>query len=135
MKIKQYIRSYVHLVAIFLNRHFKNKVTPNQITYIGLIMHLPIGFLIALQDNALAAVLLAFFGLFDTLDGELARLQKKDSPSGMLLDASTDRFKEVIIYTGIAYQLLKLYPTQPAVIYALIALGASMSVSYVKALS
>lgn len=133
MKIKQYIRSYVRLLAKYINRLSNGKITPNQITYIGLIAHIPIGFLIANKDNLLAAILLVIFGLFDTLDGELARLQKKDSPQGMVLDASTDRFKEVIIYAGITYQLLKVYPNQPAVVYAIIALGASMSVSYIKA--
>jgi len=95
-------------------------------------MHLPIAYLIAIGSNLWAAILLVFFGLFDTLDGELARLQKRDSPSGMLLDASTDRIKEVILYSGAAYILAKGdHPT--TAVWAVAACGASLSVSYIKA--
>ena len=79
-----------------------------------------------------AALLLVIFGLFDTLDGELARLQGRSSARGMLLDASTDRMKEMLLYTGIAYFLAT--GDDPATsAWAAAALGASVCVSYVKA--
>lgn len=95
-------------------------------------MHVPIAVLIATGHNLVAAVLLLVFGLFDTLDGELARLQKRASPSGMLLDASTDRMKETLLYTGVAYALATgAHPSMAA--WAAAACGASLCVSYVKA--
>jgi phosphatidylglycerophosphate synthase len=75
---------------------------------------------------------LVIFGLFDTLDGELARLQKRASSAGMLLDASTDRMKEVLLYSGIAYSLA-VSPQPATAAWAAFALGASICVSYVKA--
>jgi CDP-diacylglycerol---glycerol-3-phosphate 3-phosphatidyltransferase len=76
--------------------------------------------------------LLIIFGLFDTLDGEIARLQGRDSPRGMLLDASTDRMKETLLYTGVAYVLATGgHPATAA--WAAAACGASLCVSYVKA--
>ena len=122
----------MHRVAFYLNHIFGDRLTPNMVTYVGFIMHIPIAFLIADRANILAAVLLIVFGLFDTLDGELARIQKKDSARGMLLDASTDRFKEVFLFAGVAYQLVQ--TASPfIVVMTVLALGFSMSVSYVKA--
>lgn len=95
-------------------------------------MHIPIALLIAFGYFIPAAILLIVFGLFDALDGELARLQKRASQQGMLLDASTDRMKEVLLYTGAAYVLaLGDQPEFAAV--AVLACGASLCVSYIKA--
>lgn len=107
-------------------------MTPNAITVFGLLMHIPIAIFIARGRLVLAGILLIIFGLFDVLDGELARLQKKSSVRGMLLDATTDRMKETMLYSGAAFYLAN--GTQPAAaVWAVIACGASLTVSYVKA--
>lgn len=130
--VRKFIRAYMHRVAQLLNRWSNGKLTPNTVTIVGFLMHIPIALLIAGRHNWWAAGLLVVFGLFDTLDGELARLQKRDSVRGMLLDASTDRFKEVLLYSGAAYAFaLSAHPT--TAVWAVAACGASLSVSYVKA--
>jgi phosphatidylglycerophosphate synthase len=98
----------------------------------GFAMHIPIAYLIAVEQNYWAAGLLVVFGLFDALDGELARLQGKASSAGMVLDASTDRMKEVLLYTGATYALASSAHPKHAV-WAVAACGASLCVSYVKA--
>jgi len=120
-------------IAEFINHATHGSVSPDTVTVVGCAMHIPIAILIGLRHyNLLAAGLLLIFGLFDTLDGELARLQKRDSARGMLLDASTDRLKEMLLYTGIGYALaLSNHPATAALAAA--ACGASISVSYVKA--
>lgn len=126
------VRRYMTAIARMLDRLFGRNITPNMVTLIGLLMHIPIALLIAFGYYLAAAVLLIIFGLFDTLDGELARLQKRVSNGGMLLDASTDRFKEVILYSGVAYVLAN--STHPSLAaWAAAACGASICVSYVKA--
>lgn len=131
-KIKQLVRKVMREIADFINRVSNGKISPNTITWLGLVAHIPISLLIANGSYILAAGLLVIFGLFDTLDGELARLQRRASPSGMLLDASTDRMKEVILYTGVASSLISSDSSSWAPI-AVIACGASLSVSYIKA--
>jgi CDP-diacylglycerol--glycerol-3-phosphate 3-phosphatidyltransferase len=130
--IKTHVRAGMRVVAIGLNKLSKGKVTPNGITIFGTLMHIPIAVLIATDNFAWAAVLLVIFGLFDTLDGELARLQDRSSVKGMLLDASTDRIKEAMLYTGVAY-VLAVGPHPATAAFAAAAVGASISVSYVKA--
>ncbi|HSX29493.1 MAG TPA: CDP-alcohol phosphatidyltransferase family protein [Candidatus Saccharimonadales bacterium] len=127
------VRGLVRQFARRLNRLTRGKLHPDVVTLIGVVMHIPIAFLIAVNgNNIVAAVLLIIFGLFDTLDGEIARLQGRGSPRGMLLDASTDRMKEALLYTGAAYAFaLSDHPATAAT--AVAACGASICVSYVKA--
>lgn len=130
--IKNKVRGWVRYVGVWLNQVSGGKVTPNAVTIFGACMHLPIAILIARGRFVLAGVLLIIFGLFDTLDGELSRIQKKSSVKGMLLDASTDRIKEVMLYCGAAFYLAQ--GTNPTVtVWAVLACGASLTVSYVKA--
>lgn len=120
------------VVALRLDKLSGGRITPNQVTLVGLVMHVPIAWLIAYGNFYPAALLLIVFGLMDSLDGALARLQGKATNAGMLLDASSDRFKEVILYTGVGYYLATL--AQPGLaMWAATACGASICVSYVKA--
>lgn len=119
-------------VARLLNSLSGGRLHPDTVTTIGCVMHMPIALLIGLGHFIPAALLLVIFGLFDTLDGELARLQKRASARGMLLDAVTDRFKEVLLYTGVGYALA-LSPHPETAALAAAACGASLSVSYTKA--
>ncbi|PID32082.1 hypothetical protein CR970_02490 [Candidatus Saccharibacteria bacterium] len=130
--VRQYIRRHLKTVARLLNRLSGGRVTPNQVTWIGLLMHIPIALLIAKGYFVGAAGLLVVFGLFDVLDGELARLQKRASSAGMVLDATTDRLKEVLLYTGVAYSISTSDDSAMA-FWAVLACGISLSVSYVKA--
>ncbi|HSX45239.1 MAG TPA: CDP-alcohol phosphatidyltransferase family protein [Candidatus Saccharimonadales bacterium] len=130
--IRDLVRSVMKSLAKALNSLTGGSLSPNTVTIVGLLAHLPIAYLIATRHNLRAAVLLVIFGLFDTLDGELARLQKRDSAAGMLLDATTDRFKEVMLYTGAAYAIAG--SGRPLMAgWAVVACGASLCVSYVKA--
>lgn len=131
-KIRQLVRKFMRNIAKFLNSLSMGKLSPNTVTMVGLLAHLPIAYFIANGEFLIAAVLLVFFGLFDTLDGELARLQNKANPAGMLLDASTDRMKEVILYSGAAIYLINSNKSS-LTFFAVIACGASLCVSYIKA--
>jgi phosphatidylglycerophosphate synthase len=129
---RDFVRKIIRQFARLLNAITGGKLTPNMVTITGLIAHIPIAFLIATRHDVLSAILIVIFGLFDTLDGELARLQKRSSDRGMLLDAVTDRYKEIMIYTAAGYNLISMGQKYLAV-WAILACGASLSVSYVKA--
>lgn len=130
--LRRRVRATARRLATVLERLTGGRVHPAMITLTGLIAHLPIAVLIANNDMLLSAVLLAFFGLFDTLDGELARLQKRASIRGMLLDSITDRMKETLLYGGVAYNLAIFHGPLAAALAA-VACGASVCVSYVQA--
>ncbi len=128
------IRKYLKKIAFFINWLSSGKITPNSITISGLFLHLIVAWLIINSQLLAAAIFLVVFGLFDTLDGELARLQKTQSSAGAILDATTDRFKEIILYSSIAYYFIHHNQASFAV-WAVIACGFSISVSYVRAKS
>jgi CDP-diacylglycerol--glycerol-3-phosphate 3-phosphatidyltransferase len=107
-------------------------ISPDAITWSGVAAHLPIALFIAYGHLTIAGVLMIFFGLFDVLDGEMARYKKIASPHGMVLDASTDRIKEVLVYSGIAYYLSQTAYYSWAYL-PLIACGTILTVSYIKA--
>ena len=131
-KCRDIVRGFMRGAARLLNSVTGGRVSPSSITLTGLVAHFPIAYFIAVGSNWLAAGLLIVFGLFDTLDGELARLQKRASSAGMVLDASTDRFKEVLLYSGAAYAIVATDRPHLAV-WAVVACGASLCVSYIKA--
>lgn len=130
--IKAMVRALIRQLAKVLNSLTGGHLTPAMVTYTSLLAHIPIAWLIATYHNLWAAGLLVVFGLFDVLDGELARLQGSASQAGMLLDSITDRAKEVMLYIGVGYAIV--YGQRPhMVVWAIAALGASLLVSYVNA--
>lgn len=134
--LRNAVRSFIHKLAVALNTVSKGKITPTMVTMTGFVAHLPIAYLIAISQYVPAAGLLVIFGLFDALDGSLARLQGRASNAGMVLDASTDRMKEVILYIGVVYGLLNSVNDDTAAragATVVAACGASLLVSYVKA--
>ncbi len=107
-------------------------ITPNQITIASLVLHIPIFLAIVSGYDWVAALMIVIFGLLDSVDGELARIQGRESKAGMLLDASTDRMKESLIFMALAYRFA-LDGNSWAVLAAVAAITGAMSVSYIKA--
>lgn len=130
--IRNIVRKIMNSVASGLNRLSGGAITPDMITYTSLLGHIPIVYLIAMRQFVPAAVLLVVFGLMDALDGALARLQNRVSSGGMLLDATTDRMKEILLYSGIIY-VVSQYSRPLYSSIAVLAVGGSLLVSYVKA--
>ncbi|MEI7682864.1 MAG: CDP-alcohol phosphatidyltransferase family protein [Candidatus Saccharibacteria bacterium] len=130
--IRNVVRHGMMQIAKALNKVSGGRLNPNAVTLFGFAMHLPIAVLIARGHFIYAAILLVIFGLFDALDGQLARLQNRASQTGMLLDSVTDRMKEVIIYIGIGYFFV--WSSHPNyAVWTIAACGASVVVSYINA--
>ncbi len=73
-----------------------------------------------------------FAGLFDMMDGQVARIGKMSSRYGALFDSVLDRYSELIMFFGICYYLI-LQGYFFSSLFAFIALIGSMMVSYVRA--
>jgi CDP-diacylglycerol--glycerol-3-phosphate 3-phosphatidyltransferase len=103
--IATHVRTWMLLPARSIDFIFRGRVSPNHITLISLLGHLAVLWALAERRPLLGALLLAFFGIMDSLDGALAKVQKKTSVRGMFYDAVSDRAKEVLVYCGIAIYL------------------------------
>lgn len=132
-RTKQIVRSIMRALARILDRLSGSRITPNGVTIFGLAMHAPIALFIATRHNYWAAAFLVVFGLFDTLDGELARLQHCESLSGRFLDSVTDRIKEVMLYLGAAYAIIASTGRPYLAVWAVAACGSALLTSYVNA--
>jgi CDP-diacylglycerol--glycerol-3-phosphate 3-phosphatidyltransferase len=119
-------------VAEFLNKLSKSKIKPSHITALSLLGHLPVAWALVVNKPILGAILLAFFSLLDALDGALARLQNSASLRGMYFDAVSDRIKEVLVFSALAFYAYENISTNLSWLIVAVC-GTSLLVSYVKA--
>ena len=118
--------------------------TPNIVTITGLILNIGVAIIFikgAEQGNrgdlsyvGWAGALILFAGLFDMLDGQVARLGNMSSTFGALFDSVLDRYSELIMFLGICYYLIAHHYFFSS-LFAFIALIGSMMVSYTRARS
>jgi CDP-diacylglycerol--glycerol-3-phosphate 3-phosphatidyltransferase len=107
-------------------------VTPNMLTLFGLAITAAGAALVAMGHLLIGGVVLLFAGLFDILDGALARAAGKVYRYGAFLDSTVDRYSEGVVYLGILIYFLQRHDTLDSVVL-LIALAGSFLVSYVRA--
>lgn len=100
--LARFVRRCMLAPAKAINMLSAGRVKPNHITLISLLGHIPVVWALWSHRPLLAGLLLAVFGIMDSLDGALARVQKSASIKGMFFDAASDRVKEVMVYVGIA---------------------------------
>ncbi|HEY4326102.1 MAG TPA: CDP-alcohol phosphatidyltransferase family protein [Mucilaginibacter sp.] len=126
------------VVKVFI----KLGLTPNIVTSIGFVLNVGVAVIFILGvDNddrsdlsyvGWAGGLILFAGLFDMLDGQVARLGNMKSTFGALYDSVLDRYSELIMFLGICYYLVG-YHYFLSSMFAFIALIGSMMVSYIRA--
>jgi CDP-diacylglycerol---glycerol-3-phosphate 3-phosphatidyltransferase len=107
-------------------------VSADQITWLGFVAGLMAGGSLAFGHFGTAAILIAFSGLLDVLDGMVARMTDSTSQKGEILDTVLDRHVEFFFFGGLA-----LYYRSNALLLALtlLALLGSFMVSYSSALA
>ncbi len=76
--------------------------------------------------------LILFAGLFDMIDGQVARIGKMSSRFGALFDSVIDRYSELFMFLGICYYLVAHHYFISSLI-GFVALIGSMMVSYTRA--
>ena len=104
-------------------------LSPTFWTFLGFLFSALAGLLYALRPSQpyLGALLLIVSGVFDVLDGAVARVTHRVSKAGSFNDSTLDRLAEVAVYGGIIYG--KYAPP----VLVLLALGFSLLVSYTRA--
>lgn len=103
------------------------KLTPNQVTALGLglIIVVSLAYLLH-QNSAIYALMLAVAFAFDALDGAVARQRDMMTKAGGYFDAMVDRYQELIVLGAIAW-VTGLWAL------ALLAFSGAMITSYAKA--
>lgn len=135
-------RAIYRAIDPFVRLLVKRGVTADMITTIGLVLNIGVAVLFIagaelgrrgeLAYVGWAGALILFAGLFDMLDGQVARIGGSASAFGALYDSVIDRYSELVMFLGICYYLVAHHYFISSLL-AFIALIGSMMVSYVRA--
>lgn len=110
----------------------EKQFAPDWLTLIGFVFNVGAAVLFGFGYYFWAGLTVLVAGIFDLLDGQVARKGKTASKFGALLDSAVDRYSEIFIWFGIAVSFIRANDlwTSSAVFFAL---AGSLMVSYVRA--
>ncbi|MCS7220514.1 MAG: CDP-alcohol phosphatidyltransferase family protein [Anaerolineae bacterium] len=107
-------------------------ISPNLVTFIGLCFTTVAAAFIVQGQFLVAGIFLLIGGLFDVLDGALARVAGRASRYGAFLDSTLDRYSEGIVLFGVLLYYLQ-RNSRIEVILIYVAIVGSLLVSYTRA--
>lgn len=142
MNYRDFLQKIIYVIINpIIKGMIKIGITPNFITTTGFVLNLVAAgmFLYAANkfgDNTCivgwAGGVILFAGLFDMMDGRLARMGNMSSKFGALWDSTLDRYSELFTLFGIAFYLI-LNGWMWSSVTTFIAMVGSVMVSYVRA--
>lgn len=144
MKYRDYLQKLIYtLINPIIKGMIKMGITPNMVTTIGFVGNVVAAFLfihasqltpisIGFSWIGWGGAILLFSGLFDMMDGRLARLGNMSTTFGAFWDSTLDRYSELFSLFGITLYLMTASGIWAGVI-TFLALVGSIMVSYVRA--
>ena len=111
-------------------------LTPNGATLLGLLLSGATAVVLAAGMLRIGGVVVAFAGIFDMLDGALARVQNRKTVFGAFFDSTLDRYSEGLVLLGIVVYAMNQPPSVArhwTVALTFVAMLSSLMVSYTKA--
>jgi CDP-diacylglycerol---glycerol-3-phosphate 3-phosphatidyltransferase len=108
------------------------RVRPDALTVAGWVLSLGAATLFALGYTKTAGAVMLFAGLFDALDGAVARESNRMSSFGAFLDSTLDRLSESAIFVGIVFFYASSARPYEALL-AGVAMAFSLMTSYTRA--
>lgn len=144
MNYRDYLQKLIYtLINPIIKGMIKMGITPNMVTTIGFVGNVVAAFLfihasqltpisIGFSWIGWGGAILLFSGLFDMMDGRLARLGNMSTTFGAFWDSTLDRYSELFSLFGITLYLMTVSGIWAGVI-TFLALVGSIMVSYVRA--
>jgi len=111
----------------------KSGVTPNILTLANLALNIVAASVIATGQFLLGGVLILAAGVFDLLDGALARATKRTTKFGAVLDSTVDRISEAATLCGLLVWYVPQEGGTLEIVLVLAVLIGSFLVSYIRA--
>lgn len=121
-------------------------IHPNILSTFGLILSMATGLMFGMGAFFWAAWVLVLAGVFDTLDGHIARQMNKATPFGAFFDSTLDRYSDMALFLGLAYFFAEgngpgqsmdagngVDPSPLTVVVIILAMVGSFMVSYARA--
>jgi CDP-diacylglycerol--glycerol-3-phosphate 3-phosphatidyltransferase len=109
-----------------------SRIHPNVLTFLGLVINIWAAFLFAQGRFRAAAAVVIGAGLFDMVDGRVARATDRVTKFGGFFDSVLDRYSDLALYMGLLvyYASINRFPY---IILTAIAMTGSVMVSYTRA--
>jgi CDP-diacylglycerol--glycerol-3-phosphate 3-phosphatidyltransferase len=111
----------------------RSGITPNALTFINLALNIVAAYVIATGHFIIGGVLVLVAGLFDLLDGALARFTKQTTKFGAILDSVADRISEAAILCGLLIWYIPQEGASLEIVLIFVVLVGSFLVSYIRA--
>jgi len=109
-----------------------SKIHPNALTFFGLVINIWATWLFAQGSFRWAGVVVIGAGLFDMVDGRVARATSQVTRFGGFFDSVLDRYSDLALYMGLLvyYASINRFPY---IVLTAIAMTGSVMVSYTRA--
>jgi CDP-diacylglycerol--glycerol-3-phosphate 3-phosphatidyltransferase len=108
-----------------------SKINPNVLTFLGLVINAVAAVFLAMGSFRKAGLIIIFAGLFDMVDGRVARFTNQVTRFGAFFDSVLDRYSDLALLVG----LLVYYGTINRPFYVVltaIVMTASVMISYAR---
>ncbi len=108
------------------------RIHPNVLTAIGLVINIIAAVLFAQGRFLAAGLVVVGAGVFDMVDGRVARVTKTVTPFGAFFDSVVDRYSDMALYMG----LLVYYARAERFLYVVlvgVVMAGSVMISYTRA--
>ncbi len=142
MKYRDFLQKIIYVIITpVIKGMIKIGFTPNLVTTIGFVLNIAATIMLLYAAGEMtestsivgwSGAVILFAGLFDMMDGRLARIGNMSSMFGALWDSTLDRYSELFTLFGIAmYLILNSWVTGGVLTF--LAMVGSVMVSYVRA--
>ncbi|MBR0524547.1 MAG: CDP-alcohol phosphatidyltransferase family protein, partial [Prevotella sp.] len=142
MKYRDFLQKVIYqIINPLIKGLIKMHITPNAITTIGLLLNILAAAMIIMAADeqapnlplvGWAGFVILFAGLFDMIDGRLARMGNMSTTFGALWDSTLDRYSELITLFAIVLFFMESEDMLSAIV-TFAAMVGSVMVSYVRA--
>lgn len=142
MKYRDFLQKIIYVIITpVIKGMIRIGFTPNLVTTIGFVLNIAATIMLLYAAGEMtgstsivgwSGAVILFAGLFDMMDGRLARISNMSSMFGALWDSTLDRYSELFTLFGIAmYLILNSWVTGGVLTF--LAMVGSVMVSYVRA--
>jgi CDP-diacylglycerol--glycerol-3-phosphate 3-phosphatidyltransferase len=109
-----------------------SRIHPNVLTFVGLMINAVAALLLASGRFLAAGVVIILAGIFDMVDGRVARETKQVTPFGGFFDSVVDRYSDLVLLMGLLVYYASINRFFYIVLTAMVMTGSVM-VSYTRA--
>lgn len=110
----------------------RTPLTPNAVTWLGFCINIGAAVLVVTEHLFAAGFVVLIAGLFDMLDGALARVTNRVTRFGGILDSTLDRLSEAVVLLALLAVFAREQQVAESVLAGAALLG-SLMVSYLRA--